>query len=63
MKKTDRTTISIAIETKMELERRAIDVSHKIGRQIKWTDIVHYMINNYQVMAKDDLIEEEKKTQ
>ena len=62
MKKTDRTTISIAIERKMELERKAIEISHKTGKQIKWTDVVHYMINNYQVMAKDDLIEEEKKT-
>jgi hypothetical protein len=47
MKKTERTTISIAIERKMELERKAIEISHKTGKQIKWTDVVHYMINNY----------------
>lgn len=61
MSKSERTTVSIPISKKMELERKAIEISYKTGKSIKWTDIIHYMINNYQVMAKQDLIEEEKK--
>ncbi|WP_440053032.1 hypothetical protein ACSLBF_20310 (plasmid) [Pseudoalteromonas sp. T1lg65] len=60
MAKANRTTISIPIEKKLELERKAIEVSYKTGRSVTWTDIVHYMIDNYQNMAKQDLIEEEE---
>lgn len=58
--KADRTTVSIPMNKKMELERKAIEISYKTGKSIKWTDVVHYMINNYQTMAKQDLIEEEE---
>ena len=61
MTKAERTTVSIPIAKKMELERKAIEISYKTGKSIKWTDIIHYMINNYQGMAKQDLIEEESK--
>lgn len=61
MAKADRTTVSIPIAKKMELERKAIEISYKTGKSIKWTDVLHYMINNYQNMAKQDLIEEENK--
>ncbi|CAM3530560.1 hypothetical protein [Pseudoalteromonas maricaloris] len=60
MAKANRTTISIPIEKKLELERKAIEVSYKTGKSVTWTDIVHYMIDNYQSMAKQDLIEEEE---
>jgi len=59
--KADRTTVSIPMAKKMELERKAIEISYKTGKSIKWTDIIHYMIENYQVMAKQDLIEDETK--
>lgn len=62
MKKTDRTTISIPMPIKMELERKAIEISYKTGKSITWTEIVHYMISNYQGMAKQDLIEEKNKS-
>lgn len=60
MAKANRTTISIPIEKKLELERKAIEVSYKTGKSVTWTDIVHYMIDNYQNMAKQDLIEDEE---
>ena len=47
---------------KMELERKAIEISYKTGKSITWTEIVHYMISNYQGMAKQDLIEEKNKS-
>ncbi|PAJ71877.1 hypothetical protein CJF42_24330 [Pseudoalteromonas sp. NBT06-2] len=58
MTKGKRTTISLPVEKKLKLERVAIEISHKVGKTIQWTDVVHYMIENYQNMAKQDLIEE-----
>ncbi|OHU85482.1 MULTISPECIES: hypothetical protein [Pseudoalteromonas] len=63
MAKTPRTTISLPLNKKIELERKAIEISYKTGRSVTWTDLVHFMIENYQTMAKQDMIEEMEKTQ
>lgn len=55
-----RTTLAVTIERKLMLERLAIDASLKAGRQISWTDIVNYMIDNQAKEATKDLIEKAK---
>lgn len=55
-----RTSLAVTIERKLMLERLAIDSSMKAGRQISWTDIVNYMIDNHSKDAVKDLIEKTK---
>lgn len=57
--KSKRTTISIQQEKRLELERAAIEISYKTGKPVSWTEIVHYMINNYIKLAKEDIAEKE----
>lgn len=52
-----RTTLAVTIERKLMLERIAIDASQKAGKQITWTDIVNYMIDNQAKDAAKELIE------
>lgn len=47
----------------MKLERIAIEVSYKTGKQIKWTDVVRYMFDNLTTDAKHGMIQESKKSQ
>lgn len=49
------TSLRLAEEKKLMLERLAIDVSYKTGKPIKWTEIVNYMIDNYAKDAAQDL--------
>jgi hypothetical protein len=58
--KNKRTTISIQQEKKLELERAAIEISYKTGKSVSWTDVAHYMLNNYIKLAKEDIKEESK---
>ena len=60
MKNNKRTTLAVTIERKLMLERIAIDASQKAGKQITWTDIVNYMIDNHAEDAAGDLIERAK---
>lgn len=53
-----RTTVSIPIAKKLELQQLAIEISYKSGSSIQWTDIVHYMMENYKAIAKRDMIED-----
>ena len=47
----------------LKLERAAIDISTKIGRQVKWTDVARYMFENLVLDAKHGMIQESKKDQ
>lgn len=60
MSEKKRTTISIQQAKRLELERAAIDISYKTGKLVSWTDIAHYMLNNYIKLAKEDIVEEVK---
>lgn len=50
-----RTTVSINGDTRLRLERLAVNATIKAGRSISWTDIVHYLIENYADDAAKDL--------
>jgi len=63
-KSPQRVTLNVSLQKKMELEKAAIELSYKVGESINWTDIAHYMLNNYIKQAKEDIQEknsEEKK--
>jgi hypothetical protein len=51
----NRTTMSITNERKIKLEKKALEVGLKVGRVIKWTDIVNHLIDEYTNDAADDM--------
>jgi len=55
-----RTTFNIEIEKKMMLERAAIEISHKIRKPVKWTELLNFMIENYTKDAMQDIIHKAK---
>ncbi len=54
------TSLRVSEETKMKLERVAIDVSYETKKSVKWSEIAHYLFENYLQEAKADLIHEKK---
>jgi hypothetical protein len=54
------TSLRVSEETKMKLERVAIDVSYETKESIKWTEIAHYLFDQYLNEAKADLIHKKK---
>ncbi|MDX7990793.1 hypothetical protein [Xenorhabdus littoralis] len=55
----NRKTYNITADRQIKLERLAIDVSHKVGKTIKWTELLTYMIDKYDKDAAEDLLSEE----
>jgi len=58
MKITNRTTASITTEKKNLLSETAIRVSAATGRQVTWTDLLNYVIDNYTELAEKKLKKE-----
>ncbi|MBF0751061.1 MULTISPECIES: hypothetical protein [unclassified Pasteurella] len=58
-----RATYNIKTEKKLKLEKAAIELSVKLGKPIKWTEIMEVMIDNFQKDACDIILlrESEKK--
>lgn len=56
-----RTTYNVTEETKMKLERLAINASVKLGKTITWTEILGYLIDNYSKDAAEDLMSAKQK--
>lgn len=54
-----RTTYTLAESKKIKIERLAIDASGKVGRTIKWTEIMSYLVDNYAKEATEDIISKE----
>ncbi|AXC65220.1 hypothetical protein DOE63_06095 [Salmonella enterica subsp. diarizonae serovar 59:z10:-] len=48
--------VAVTEETKMRIERIALEVSNKTGKITKWSEIVHYLIENYLEDARQDLL-------
>ncbi len=47
----------------MKLERAAIEISFKTGKQVQWTDVARYMFENMITDAKHEMIHDTKKEQ
>lgn len=53
MKKTtykDTTSYNIKIDKKLRIERMAMELGLKIGRNVKWTEVMNVLVDNF---AKD----------
>ncbi|OOF18869.1 hypothetical protein BZJ17_15845 [Salinivibrio sp. IB574] len=51
------TSLRVSEETKLKLERAAIEVSYATGKQVKWTEVANYLFDQYLTEAKKDLKE------
>lgn len=50
------TSLRVREDRKLAMERAAIDISYKIGKPLKWTDLAVILFDNYLDDAKEDLI-------
>jgi uncharacterized protein YfdQ (DUF2303 family) len=50
-----RKTYNITEDRQIRLERLAIDISSKTGKTVKWSELVTYLIDNYQKEAAEDM--------
>ncbi|HAV8295225.1 TPA: hypothetical protein JLC23_002527 [Escherichia coli] len=55
-----RKTYNVPNEKYLKLERLAIETSQKIGRSIKWTEVLSYMIDSYAKDAAIDMVSQEE---
>lgn len=53
--------VAVTEETKMKIERIALEVSNKTGRITKWSEVVHYLIENYLEDARQDMLNQRQK--
>lgn len=54
------TTYNIKIERKNKIERLAIEASQKIGRSVKWTELMDILVTEFGKDAQEMLIYKEK---
>ncbi|MRN39296.1 hypothetical protein CRG49_006665 [Neisseria sp. N95_16] len=55
------TTYNINIEKKMKIERLAMEASLKIGRTVKWTELMDILVTEFGKDAQAHLIHREEK--
>lgn len=58
---TQRVTYNINIEKKMKIERLAMEASIKIGRTVKWTELMDILVTEFGKDAQAHLIHKEEK--
>ncbi|PSJ79201.1 hypothetical protein [Neisseria iguanae] len=58
---TQRVTYNINIEKKMKIERLAMEASLKIGRTVKWTELMDILVTEFGKDAQAHLIHKEEK--
>lgn len=54
-------TLRVKETEQIKLERAAIEISFKTGKQVQWTDVARYMFDNLLTDAKHGMIEDSKK--
>ena len=57
------TSYNIKIDKKLKIERLAMEASLKIGRTIKWTEIMDILVTEFGKDAQEMLIHREQKEQ
>ena len=55
-----RATYNIKMEKKLKMERLAIEASLKIGRTIKWTELMDVLVTEFSKDAQEMIIHREK---
>lgn len=56
---TTRTTYNVKAEQKVKLERLAIEASVKLGRSVKWTEIMEVLMKELAKDAQEIIINKE----
>ena len=57
----ERVTYNIKMDKKMKIERLAMEASLKVGRTVKWTEIMEILVNEFGKDAQATLIHQEEK--
>lgn len=52
----NRTTVSIVEKRRLKLVRLAIAATNEVGKQVKWTDIINQLIDEYADEVKKDIV-------
>ena len=60
MSRANTTTYNIKLDKKMRVERLAMEASLKIGRTIKWTELMDVLITEFSKDAQEMIIHREK---
>ena len=60
MSRTNTTTYNIKLDKKMRVERLAMEASLKIGRTIKWTELMDVLITEFSKDAQEMITHREK---
>lgn len=60
MSRTNTTTYNIKLDKKMRVERLSMEASLKIGRTIKWTELMDVLITEFSKDAQEMIIHREK---
>jgi len=55
-----RATYNIKLDKKLKIERLAIDASQKIGRTVKWTELMDVLVTEFSKDAQEMIIHREK---
>jgi hypothetical protein len=57
------TSYNIKIDKKLKIERLAMEASLKVGRTIKWTELMDILVTEFGKDAQEMLIHREQKEQ
>lgn len=60
---TERVTLNVRLDRKMKIERLAMEASLKVGRTVKWTEIMEILMTEFGKDAQEMLITREVKKQ
>lgn len=56
----DRVTLNVKLDRKIRIERLAMEASLKVGRTVKWTEIMDILMTEFGKDAQAVLIQREK---
>ena len=55
----ERATYSVKLDKKLKIERLAMEASLKVGRTVKWTEIMDTLVNEFGKDAQEMIIHKE----
>ena len=56
-KENERTTISIKKEKKEALEKKAVEISYKTGRVVKFNQLINYLLDNHELIIDESIVD------
>ena len=60
MKRIATTSYNIKVDKKMKIERLAIEASQKVGRTVKWTEVMEVLVDEFGKDAQAMIIHREQ---